>query len=158
MRQSNLEKEIQLSYPNYATTTAGSPPPTSGIGTPSVIVLSGTGVSQTVNRNADGAGATGGSYGSVVAEQLRGPEYVLPLAKGATGALTVTLIDSQGATATSGNTNTVTYRSLNSAALSAASFVPPTGASWLPSRTAPSVPAGQTGPGGGNGLYWDSDV
>ncbi len=131
-----------MSYPNYGSTTAGFPAPTSGVGVPAVVTISGTGVAQTVTRNADGAGATGGTYGPVVTEQMRGPEYVAPMAKSSTLQLAVTIKDSQGNTVA--QTNTVTYRSLNAAPLSQASFRPPTGATWLPNT--------------GNGLNWDSDV
>lgn len=131
-----------MSYPNYGSSNAGFPAPTSGIGVPAVVVLSGTGVAQTVTRNADGAGATGGSYGSITAEQMRGPEYVAPLIEGGTLQLTVTIKDSQGNTAAT--TNTVTYRSLNASPLSQASFRPPTGATWLPNT--------------GSGLNWESNV
>jgi hypothetical protein len=146
-----------MSYPNYATTTAGFPAPSSGVGVPAVVVLSGTGVSQVVNRNADGAGATGGAYGSIVAEQMRGPEYVMPLAKGATAAITATLVDCRGNSVAAVNTGT--GFSWNAAPLSQASFRPllPNEA-WLPNRVAPNVPAGQTGPGAGNGLVWNSKV
>jgi len=146
-----------MSYPNYGSSSAGFPAPTSGIGAPAVVVLSGTGVAQVVHRNADGAGATGGSYGSIVAEQMRGPEYVAPMAKGATLTLTATLKDSQGSSVTP--VNNFTFRSLNASSLSQASFRPllPDD-EWLPNRVAPVVPAGQTGPGAGNSLIWTSDV
>lgn len=145
-----------MSYPSYGSTTAGFPAPTSGVGVPAVVVLSGTGVAQTVTRNADGAGATGGSYGSITAEQMRGPEYVAPLAKGSTFVVTASLKDSQGNTVTP--VNNFTFRSLNATHLSQASFRPPLpGNQWLPNRTAPTVPAGQTGPGAGNSLVWTSD-
>lgn len=146
-----------MSYPNYGSSSAGYPAPTSGVGVPAVVVLSGTGVAQVVNRNADGAGATGGAYGSIVAEQMRGPEYVVPLAESGSITLTATLKDSQGNSVTP--VNNFTFRSLNASSLSQASFRPPLpNEQWLPNRTAPSVPAGQTGPGAGNGLVWESDV
>ncbi len=145
-----------MSYPNYASATAGFPAPTSGVGVPAVVVLSGTGVAQVVTRNADGAGATGGAYGAVTAEQLRGPEYVVPLAKGATLTLTATLKDARGTSVTP--VNNFTFRSLNAQSLSQASFRPPLpDDEWLPNRVAPAVPAGQTGPGAGNSLIWTSD-
>jgi hypothetical protein len=126
------------------------------VGVPAVVVLSGTGVAQVVTRNADGAGATGGAYGSITAEQMRGPEYVAPMAKGATLTLTASLKDAQGNSVTP--VNNFTFRSLNAASLSQASFRPLLpNEEWLPNRTAPVVPAGQTGPGGGNGLVWTSD-
>lgn len=145
-----------MAYPNYGSTTAGFPAPTSGVNVPAVVVLSGTGVAQVVTRNADGAGATGGAYGSITAEQMRGPEYVAPLAIGSTLVLTAALKDAQGNTVTP--VNNFTFRSLNAVHLSQKSFRPLLpGNEWLPNRTAPTVPAGQTGPGAGNSLVWTSD-
>jgi len=157
-----------MAYPNFSVATAAQvyPTPTNGTGVPAVVTLSGTGVSQVVVRKADGAGATGGSYGSINAEQLdgqvtgsanRGVQYVAPLATNGTVQLTAGVKDAQGVVASS--PNTFTFRSWNAQVLSAASFAPPLpGQQWLPNTAAPIVPAGQSGPGGGNGLIWNSKV
>lgn len=160
-----------MAYPNFGSSSAGYPAPTSGIGVPAVVGISGTGVSQLVVRQGDGAGATGGSYGSFNAEKLNGQtgsggsdfsyadgvQFVAPLAKNSTLQLSAYILDSHDGSVTP--VNNFTYRSLNSYPLSVASFRPPLpNEQWLPNRTAPTVPAGQTGPGAGNGLVWNSDV
>lgn len=156
-----------MAYPNFSNATSAQvfPTPTNGSNCPGVVTLTGTGVSQVIIRKADGATGPGGPTGNVNTEQLdgqvtgaanRGVQYVVPIAKNGTVQLTAGLKDAQGVTASA--PNTFTFRSWNTAVLSPASFVPPTGANWLPSQIAPVVPAGQSGPGGGNGLVWNPNV
>ena len=151
-----------MSYPNFSVATAAQvfPTPTNGVGVPAVVTITGSGVSQLVNR--------AGDFGTFVAEKLDGQvtaganagvQYVAPLTESGTLQLTAGLKDCQGNVVAA--VNTITFRSLNGlvnfTGYNNAQFVPPT-STWLPDRVAPQVPVGQTGPGAGNGLVWNANV